>query len=369
MKKYYFIFLQAMLVITYGQVGINTEFPNATLEIASQPGDLLVVDGVIPPKLEAEVLKSKDNLYTSDQIGAIVYVTTPIITSSPKTINLTSVGYYYFDGLIWQKLKNGEDITENIYTTDKILTSSRVIGLDDKTLTFNSNAVSGTDHFRVDEQTFNVDAVNHRVGIGTNIPTTKLDIDGDLRVRNLTESVNMTDKILVIDSDGVIKNKLETKGLLRAYIKNDILTDNDTDNISIINDLEVIDNPGGEFDVNTGGFTALYSGIYGITYTITAEIESSTNKPDHFVFGLLNSNNELIKKYTVLSSNFPLRVSSSNNQTGASFSFVEAVKLTAGSTYYFGASGGLNLIANPIAAGPSGAGIGSYFELNLINKL
>ncbi|ANF49095.1 hypothetical protein A0O34_00330 [Chryseobacterium glaciei] len=91
---------------TYSQVGINTATPNATFDVTAIPSDLSKTDGFIAPRLKGTELKAKDANYTLLQTGAIVYVTeilAPTDTTA-KTINVTALGYFYFDGNIWQKM-------------------------------------------------------------------------------------------------------------------------------------------------------------------------------------------------------------------------------------------------------------------------
>lgn len=104
------------LTVVYSQVGINTESPKATLEVASSPNDASVIDGVIPPRLTGQQLKLKDALYELNQTGAIVYVTSALEVTSrtPKTINITEIGYYYFDGDVWVSLKGSNSVDDLI---------------------------------------------------------------------------------------------------------------------------------------------------------------------------------------------------------------------------------------------------------------
>ncbi|MBW1619823.1 hypothetical protein [Empedobacter falsenii] len=93
----------------HAQVGINTENPSGTLDVVGKPTDPTIIDGVIAPRLTGTQLKAKDALYLSTQTGAIVYVTqalTPANTSA-KTINVTSAGYFYFNGTVWMKFDPG----------------------------------------------------------------------------------------------------------------------------------------------------------------------------------------------------------------------------------------------------------------------
>ena len=95
--------------VLYAQVGIGTETPKSTLDVVGIPNETLSVDGIMAPRLTGTQLKSKDNVYTTDQKGAIVYVTSGLLVSdtTAKTINVTTEGYYYFDGIVWQKYATG----------------------------------------------------------------------------------------------------------------------------------------------------------------------------------------------------------------------------------------------------------------------
>ncbi|WP_027383786.1 hypothetical protein [Epilithonimonas caeni] len=95
------------------QVGINNPEPKATLDVTAKKTDGTTAEGIIVPRLKGIELKSKDNKYSTDQTGAIIYITealdgnnTTTATTddvTPKTINVTTLGYYYFDGTVWIK--------------------------------------------------------------------------------------------------------------------------------------------------------------------------------------------------------------------------------------------------------------------------
>ncbi len=38
--------------------------------------------------------------------GTIVYVTSGVVVPTAKTVNVTTVGYYYFDGSVWVKMSS-----------------------------------------------------------------------------------------------------------------------------------------------------------------------------------------------------------------------------------------------------------------------
>ena len=90
------------------QVGVGTELPKATLDVVGNAANTAVADGIIAPRItRTELIGKGDATYGSDQEGTIIYVTD--ISGSAgtgKTINVTAVGYYYFDGdQKWQSLE------------------------------------------------------------------------------------------------------------------------------------------------------------------------------------------------------------------------------------------------------------------------
>ena len=102
MKKL-FLLIPAMISTTvYSQVGINTDTPQATLDVIGKPATPTVLDGIIPPRLTGVQLKAKT--YTTAQTGSFVYVTTPDPSPSGQTINVTTEGIYFFNGTTWLKV-------------------------------------------------------------------------------------------------------------------------------------------------------------------------------------------------------------------------------------------------------------------------
>lgn len=103
------------------QVGINTQLPKATLDINSNPNNMLIPDGIIAPRLTGDQLKAKDSVYNIDQIGALVYVIEKVNDPvTPKTINVNKPGYYMFDGTKWL-FAFGENNGGNSYNLTGVL--------------------------------------------------------------------------------------------------------------------------------------------------------------------------------------------------------------------------------------------------------
>ncbi|MFV0529866.1 MAG: hypothetical protein ACK5MD_00305 [Flavobacteriales bacterium] len=99
--RLFFLTVWSLLIsgLSYGQVGIDTSAPQATLDVAAKKG---VVAGIIAPRLTGDEIKAADTKYGTDQIGAIVYATAPVNNASSKTNNITKKGYYYFNGIVWE---------------------------------------------------------------------------------------------------------------------------------------------------------------------------------------------------------------------------------------------------------------------------
>jgi hypothetical protein len=101
----------ALFIITamQAQVSIGTLAPpQATLEVTGKANQSDAPDGIIMPRLTGDELKAKDNAYGAAQTSAMVYVTSAVSSASVKTANVTTEGYYYFDGTIWQAVKDGK---------------------------------------------------------------------------------------------------------------------------------------------------------------------------------------------------------------------------------------------------------------------
>ena len=114
MKKHT-IFLGALLLsgFAFSQVGVNTDTPKSTLDVVGKATDTSSLDGITAPRLTGDQLRAKT--YTTEQTGTFVYVTVADTAPAGQTVNVTAVGYFYFDGAVWQKVSNGVAATEPWY--------------------------------------------------------------------------------------------------------------------------------------------------------------------------------------------------------------------------------------------------------------
>ncbi|WP_426479184.1 hypothetical protein ACP3T3_06960 [Chryseobacterium sp. CBSDS_008] len=113
-------------------IGINTTTPNSTLDVNGKLG-ITDLDGLQAPRLTLAQLSAKgDALYGANQKATLVYITD--ISAGNNTgprVNIDGIGYYYFDGTVWQKL-----IYSNIYNADGTLTNSRTVTQNGNNLKF-----------------------------------------------------------------------------------------------------------------------------------------------------------------------------------------------------------------------------------------
>lgn len=90
-----------------GNVGINTENPVVTLEVAGVPSNTQKADGFLPPRLTGDELFAKSGAYNTEHKGVVVYITKYASEENQKdkTQRVNNEGYYYYDGNIWVKMQ------------------------------------------------------------------------------------------------------------------------------------------------------------------------------------------------------------------------------------------------------------------------
>ncbi|WP_137904647.1 hypothetical protein [Chryseobacterium sp. 2VB] len=108
-----FTLLATILIsgVSFAQVGINTASPKTTLDVsATRDASGLITNntqtfGLQAPRLTRAELTANTATYGTNQTGALIYITD--VTGGDATgqrINVTAMGYYYFDGTVWQRL-------------------------------------------------------------------------------------------------------------------------------------------------------------------------------------------------------------------------------------------------------------------------
>ena len=131
-----------------------------------------------------------------------------------------------------------------------------------------------------------------QVGIGTVNPTATLDVNGDLRIRTITEELDIAlakDSVLVISRDGIVKripSKIIISSALKTAVKGNF-SGTGTLNLALGDGLTYTDIPfnneefdiNNEYDTTTNLFTAKEDGIFEISVQINSSsgIAASTN--------------------------------------------------------------------------------------------
>ncbi|SHG39184.1 hypothetical protein [Dysgonomonas macrotermitis] len=133
-RKYFFIGALFLMITNTlkAQVGVNTTNPVATLDVTAWKTDGSTAEGIIAPRLDRKALNDKESMYGAVQTGAIVYVSNVSTgAATGQSVNVSTVGYYYFDGQLWQIFKDepwnlsGTTVqatsnTQNIYQMAKV---------------------------------------------------------------------------------------------------------------------------------------------------------------------------------------------------------------------------------------------------------
>ncbi|MFP3593826.1 hypothetical protein [Chryseobacterium sp. SIMBA_038] len=112
MKKTFMLaFVVSLFSIANAQVGIDTPTPKASLDVTGKPANSSSLDGIIPPRITGDQLRAKT--YTTSQTGAQVYVTAADSAPAGQTVNVRSIGNYYFDGNVWKYMPGTDNTLPN----------------------------------------------------------------------------------------------------------------------------------------------------------------------------------------------------------------------------------------------------------------
>lgn len=206
MKK--IIFTLAIMATSFAtaQVGIGNTDPKATLDVNVTTYTNGQLAGIAVTQLSGAQIVA---MTTSGlKAGTLVYA-----TSTSGIIN--SVGYWNWNGTAWRQVSSS-----TLYDTNGTLSSNRIVSQSDKTLQFTSNPTSGTSHFSVDDNTFSIDAINNRIGIGTNTPSNPLTVVNTGTIADLI-SVQNTGNTGTISSNAGIKIASANRNAVLSLLSGD----------------------------------------------------------------------------------------------------------------------------------------------------
>ncbi len=113
--------LSAVSKAQQGRVGINTTTPAATLDVEANTTDNARPDALLVPRMTRSQLYAKDAAYIADQNGALTFVTSIDGTATAKTVNVTAVGFYYYDAAssTWKAVGGGAPVNPALNVTNQ----------------------------------------------------------------------------------------------------------------------------------------------------------------------------------------------------------------------------------------------------------
>jgi uncharacterized protein (TIGR02145 family) len=113
MKKIIFAIAVLATGFASAQVGVGNTDPKATLDITGTPASATTADGLLIPRLTGDQLAAKDAVYLAEQTGAQVYVTAAATTPAGKTAQVTTPGFYFYNGTVWTLLSDASKFVNN----------------------------------------------------------------------------------------------------------------------------------------------------------------------------------------------------------------------------------------------------------------
>ncbi|GEM_PF-1234328 len=99
-----FLFVLFLSKTSAQNVGINSTNPQVTFDVNGTASTVAAADGMRAPRITLAQLNAKTG-YNTNHIGALLYVTDLTGGSTvAATAQVTTTGYYYFDGSAWQSV-------------------------------------------------------------------------------------------------------------------------------------------------------------------------------------------------------------------------------------------------------------------------
>ncbi len=124
--------------IAFSQVGVNTSAPKTTMDVSAKRDtggnitDNTQIFGLQAPRLTLTELTANTAIYGTNQQGALIYITDISGgNTSGQRININAIGYYFFNGSVWQKV-----VSDNIYNANGLLTDYRTLNTNGFNLSF-----------------------------------------------------------------------------------------------------------------------------------------------------------------------------------------------------------------------------------------
>lgn len=337
-KSFTIIAIIFISISTYAQVGINTEDPKTTLHVKEfDELNLTVPEGVMTPKFTGNELILKDNLYTEEQTGTIVYVSeiaTEALTD--KTVNVNSIGYYFFDGLVWQKMnkepwkvqgtaKQASNNYENIYQKGNV-----AIGTDENENPLDVNLFVKGDLLIQDHE----GSGENQYGSASYFGTKTFNESGDLAFADMytrykgeklnINSINDINSVLNKDFFTVGYNIFQESNNVRASLV--YSAHNDTTDPT--NPLAQVQSNGISFNYAIAETKAIAGDVTNL-FTMKSTLDSNVNTRNSFILSSLMNDvgNELVLSKVNRGVTFQYSKRNGNNIEKGDYSFPQSIGL------------------------------------------
>jgi len=122
-KELLLICFTIFTITVNSQVGINTNDPKSTLDVSAKRNLAGTVNdntqnyGVKLPTISRLELSQNTAVYGINQKGSMVYINDVSGgTAVGQLVNVTTIGYYYFDGSVWKKVQSRMNNTVSVST-------------------------------------------------------------------------------------------------------------------------------------------------------------------------------------------------------------------------------------------------------------
>ncbi len=132
MKKIFIfqVFVLVAINVTNAQVGIGTTMPGSTLDVSAinPTGVFTNVDGILIPR----VTRQRAQIMFATPTSTLLYIN-EVVTGSATgtTANVTSVGFYFFNGTVWEKVASGASTDWALSGNSGTVAGSNYIGTND----------------------------------------------------------------------------------------------------------------------------------------------------------------------------------------------------------------------------------------------
>ena len=261
MKKLNHLLLALTVVSIQGQVGINTQTPEATLDVVGKPNDVNHYDGILFPRISGDQLTRKS--YSSSKKGTVVFLTSPANLLSGQVINITEPGIYYFDGNLWQALSKKQTIEYQIV------------------LTFDHNSDEG-----IKATSEWSEPVNYHGNTNAHLTASKFYVIGTKNFGGLKGSVTFK-KI-----DGIVNVKFQ---IFRSYDSDPITTDAQIYIADIYSDMGYV--PNQIVLLHTENSTQLIPALLETSSIIIPKTSLTTMSTSYYTYGEVQGYSNRIKPY------------------------------------------------------------------------